>query len=629
MTSFCFSPASAAARPSETGPQSRVQVPAPVNASTLVASLGSFLRRVPRLLAAAFTSAVRPILRYIGTPTPPAMLARSSSSRQPQTGATRPSITVSSSLGKSSSGGFCSLFTEPVVHVTTPPPRGPPHGWTLSMSHYLGPESRISPSSVGSPLVRSPSPSVGSAFTAPVGPVCTPPGRSPHGFTLSMSHYLGPESRVGPLPLEGSSPSVGTVVTEPVGPVCTPPRLSPRAFTLSMSHYFESVPRASPSSSVRSASSGSPGSGSVSVSNLEDPFVDDAADPALASPTRPLVSPIRPPPDFEQLMAFADRQINLARAYTAKRRPAPVAVPAPRTPEPRTPEQRILRTPEPWTLSPMTSSPSVDAPIEESGSLFRDPVDPPCTPPPRTPPPREMDTLDRSVERQRLRARELSAEAKAKFAQIRALLSDWPAPQRRYAPSHDYSTDSPTPHTISNWDSTLEEDRVSEYSWTKGAFPVASPELPGALAEWDSPAASPVYSGSPVASSSGSVGSSGSAGSSGSSGSSGSHGSSGSTGSSGSGGSSGYCASPGSTGSFGTSSFFGSPGSSGSDEESGSISSLLELYGPRSPVPAPVPVPVPTPEPEFDLVTSTITTQPKGMKAVTLKITRRVPRVRS
>lgn len=518
------------------------------------------------------------------------------------------------------------------MHVTTPPPRGPPHGWTLSMSHYLGPESRISPSSVGSPLVRSPSPSVGSAFTAPVGPVCTPPGRSPHGFTLSMSHYLGPESRVGSLPLEGSpslvrssSPSVGSVVTAPVGPVCTPPRLSPRGFTLSMSHYFESVPRVSPSSSVRSASSGSPGSGSVSVSNLEDPFVDDTADPALASPIPPMVSPIRPPPDFEQLMAFADRQINLARAYTAKHRPALVAVPASRTPEPRTPEPR---TPEPWTASPMTSSPSVIAPVEESGSLFRDPVDPPCTPPPRTPPPREMDTLDRSVERQRLRARELSAEAKAKFAQIRSLLADWPAPQRRYAPSYDYSTDSPTPHTISNWDSTLEEDRVSEYSWTKGAFPVASPELPGALAEWDSPAASPVYSASPVASSSGSVGSSGSRGSSGSSSSSGSHDISGSTGSSGSGGSSGYFASPGSTESFGTSSFLGSPGSSGSAEEYGSISSLLELYGPRSPVPAPVPVPVPAPEPEFDLVTSTITTQPKGMKAVTLKITRGVPRVR-
>ncbi|KAL2879156.1 hypothetical protein SGCOL_005579 [Colletotrichum sp. CLE4] len=496
MSSLCFSPASAAARPSETGPQSRVQVPAPVNASTLVASLSSFLRRVPSLLAAAVTSAVCPIL-------------------------------------------------------------------------------------------------------------------------------------VSPLPLDGSlsldrssSPSVGSVVTAPVGPVCTPPRLSPRAFTLSMSHYFESVPRVSPSSSVRSASSGSPGR-SVSVSNLEDPFVD-ASSPAVDSLIHPLVSPV-PRPNFEQLMALADWQIEKARAYTAtytaKRQAASVAANTPRTPEPRTPELRILKPEnlEPPTLSPMTCSPSADASPEEHGSLFRNPVEPPCTPPPCTPPPREMDTLDRSVERQRIRARELSAEAKVKFAQLRSLLADWPAPKRRYAPSYDYSTESPTPHTISNWDSTLEEDRISEYSWTKGAFPVASPQPLGALAEWDSPAVSPGYSRSPVASSSGSVGSSGSPGSSGSSG---THGS---TGSSGSGGSSGYCASPGSTGSFGTSSFFGSPGCPGPPEESGSISSLLELYGPRSPAPVPVPVPVPAPELEFDLVTTKI----KGAKGITLRITRRVPRVRS
>ncbi|KXH59724.1 hypothetical protein CSAL01_02430 [Colletotrichum salicis] len=607
MSSLCFSLASAAARPSETGPQSRVQVPAPVNASTLVASLGSFLRRVPRLLAAAVTSAVCPILQVIS----------------------------SSFLHLEPHWAFCLHL----VSSSTP-------DWSYSaLDHGVvlsWPESRISPSSVGSPLVRTPSPSVASAVSASVGRVCTPPGRSPHGFTLTMSHYLGPESRVSPQPLVGSPsldrsslPPVGSVVTAPVGPVCTPPCLSPRAFTLSMSNYFESVPRISPSSSVLSASSCSPGSGSVSVSNLEDPFVNVSA-PALDSPISPLVSPV-PRPNFEQLMALADWQIEKARAYTAtytaKRQAASVAVPAPRipeprTPEPRTPESRILKPEnlEPPTLSPMTCSPCADASPKESGSLFRDPVGPPCTPPPCTPPPpREMDTLDRSVERQRIRARELSAEAKAKFAQLRSLLADWPAPKRRYAPSYDYSTDSPTPHTISNWDSTLEEDRISEYSWTKDAFPVASPQPPGALAEWGSPAASPGYSGSPVASSSGSVGSSGSPGSSGSSGSSGTHGSSGSTGSSGSGGSSGTCASPGSTGSFGASSFFGSPECPGSPEQSGSISSLLEIYGPRSPAPVPVPVPVPAPEPEFDLVTTEI----KGAKGITLRITRRVPRVRS
>ncbi|KAK2048099.1 hypothetical protein LZ31DRAFT_628762 [Colletotrichum somersetense] len=62
--------------------------------------------------------------------------------------------------------------------------------------------------------------------------------------------------------------------------------------------------------------------------------------------------------------------------------------------------------------------------------------------------------------------------------------------------SDDYSTDSPTPHTISNWDSTLVEDRLSSYSFTR--MPTPSAHIPAALAEWDTsspstPAAS-VYS---------------------------------------------------------------------------------------------------------------------------------------
>ncbi|KAK2030427.1 hypothetical protein LX32DRAFT_727280 [Colletotrichum zoysiae] len=94
-----------------------------------------------------------------------------------------------------------------------------------------------------------------------------------------------------------------------------------------------------------------------------------------------------------------------------------------------------------------------------------------------------MDTIDRSVERMRLRAIELDRDCDLKLAQLKALVASGIPTKPSVNKSYDYSTDSPTPHTISNWDSTLEEDRLSSYSFTR--MPTPSAHIPAALAEWD------------------------------------------------------------------------------------------------------------------------------------------------
>ncbi|KAK2058224.1 hypothetical protein LY76DRAFT_646368 [Colletotrichum caudatum] len=94
-----------------------------------------------------------------------------------------------------------------------------------------------------------------------------------------------------------------------------------------------------------------------------------------------------------------------------------------------------------------------------------------------------MDTIDRSVERMRLRASELDRDCDLKLAQLKALVASGILTKPSVDKSYDYSTDSPTPHTISNWDSTLEEDRLSSYSFTR--MPTPSAHIPAALAEWD------------------------------------------------------------------------------------------------------------------------------------------------
>ncbi|GKT44060.1 uncharacterized protein ColSpa_04241 [Colletotrichum spaethianum] len=110
-----------------------------------------------------------------------------------------------------------------------------------------------------------------------------------------------------------------------------------------------------------------------------------------------------------------------------------------------------------------------------------------------------MDTIDRSVERMRLRAIDLDRDCALKLAQLKALVASGPATKPSADKSYDYSTDSPTPHTISNWDSTLEEDRLSSYSFTH--VPTPSALVPAALAEWDtSSSSSPVSSVAPVSS---------------------------------------------------------------------------------------------------------------------------------
>ncbi|KAK6210981.1 hypothetical protein QIS74_10245 [Colletotrichum tabaci] len=107
--------------------------------------------------------------------------------------------------------------------------------------------------------------------------------------------------------------------------------------------------------------------------------------------------------------------------------------------------------------------------------------------------------MDRSVERMRLRAIELDRETALKLAQLKALVASGPLTKPSADKSYDYSTDSPTPHTISNWDSTLEEDRISSYSFTHMPTPTA--QVPAALAEWDtSPSTSSAVSASPVVS---------------------------------------------------------------------------------------------------------------------------------
>ncbi|KAK1983400.1 hypothetical protein LZ30DRAFT_780582 [Colletotrichum cereale] len=108
-----------------------------------------------------------------------------------------------------------------------------------------------------------------------------------------------------------------------------------------------------------------------------------------------------------------------------------------------------------------------------------------------------MDTIDRSVERMRLRAIELDRDCDFKLAQLKALVASGLATKPSANKSYDYSTDSPTPHTISNWDSTLEEDRLSSYSFTR--MPTPSAHIPAALAEWDTASSStPVRSVSSV-----------------------------------------------------------------------------------------------------------------------------------
>ncbi|KAJ0159757.1 hypothetical protein CTA2_9168 [Colletotrichum tanaceti] len=99
----------------------------------------------------------------------------------------------------------------------------------------------------------------------------------------------------------------------------------------------------------------------------------------------------------------------------------------------------------------------------------------------------------------RLRAIELDRETALKLAQLKALVASGPLTKPSADKSYDYSTDSPTPHTISNWDSTLEEDRISSYSFTHMPTPTA--QVPAALAEWDTlSSTSSAVSASPVAS---------------------------------------------------------------------------------------------------------------------------------
>ncbi|GKT94096.1 hypothetical protein Ct61P_11946 [Colletotrichum tofieldiae] len=85
-----------------------------------------------------------------------------------------------------------------------------------------------------------------------------------------------------------------------------------------------------------------------------------------------------------------------------------------------------------------------------------------------------MDTIDRSVERMRLRAIELDRDCALKLAQLKALVASGPAAKPSADKSYDYSTDSPTPHTISNWDSSLEEDRLDSCSFA----PMPAPSSP-------------------------------------------------------------------------------------------------------------------------------------------------------
>ncbi|GJC81230.1 hypothetical protein ColLi_04068 [Colletotrichum liriopes] len=85
-----------------------------------------------------------------------------------------------------------------------------------------------------------------------------------------------------------------------------------------------------------------------------------------------------------------------------------------------------------------------------------------------------MDTIDRSVERMRLRAIELDRDCALKLAQLKALVASGPAAKPSADKSYDYSTDSPTPHTISNWDSSLEEDRLDSCSFA----PMSAPSSP-------------------------------------------------------------------------------------------------------------------------------------------------------
>ncbi|WDK22402.1 hypothetical protein CGRA01v4_13692 [Colletotrichum graminicola] len=358
MMSSHFSPASDPARPSETGPDSRVKVPVNTS-STFVASLGS----LALLFVALAASYLRPLLApfwerisgFLFAPAPPAMPVVSSSPRQHQTRASRPSITAPSSpsLGKSSQD-FCARFTAPVP------------------------------------------------------------------------------------------------------PFCTPPRLSPRAFTLSMSHYMGSLPRRSPSLSCSSAPS-------PSVSVMSSHCLDD-----------PFVSPPSPVPDFDQLMAFADKQINKAREARLR--------------QPRS----FSSCSSAFSVSGSVASPSLSVSPPVSSSAHVCPSSPvvcvssDCSlisAPSCTPPPREMDTIDRSVERMRLRAIELDRDGDLKLAQLKALVASGIPMKPSADKSYDYSTDSPTPHTISNWDSTLEEDRLSSYSFTH--MPTPSARIPAALAEWD------------------------------------------------------------------------------------------------------------------------------------------------
>ncbi|KDN65919.1 hypothetical protein CSUB01_02611 [Colletotrichum sublineola] len=375
MMSSHFSPASDPARPSETGPDSRVKVPVNTS-STFVASLGS----LALLFVASASSYLRPLLAplwewisgFLFAPAPPAMLVVSSSPRQDPTRASRPSITApsSSSLGKSSEG-FCARFTAPVP------------------------------------------------------------------------------------------------------PVCTPPRLSPRAFTLSMSHYMGSLPRRSPSLSCSSA----PSVSAVSSPCLDDPFVDSVSPPSSV-------------PDFDQLMAFADRQISKARE--ARLRP-PRSFPS--CSSSGFSVSASLASPSLPVSAPVSSPAASHSPVSSSAHVFPSPpvacVSSDCSllsAPSCTPPPREMDTIDRSVERMRLRAIELDRDCDLKLAQLKALVASgiWTKPSADK--SYDYSTDSPTPHTISNWDSTLEEDRFSSYSFTH--MPTPSARIPAALAEWDTSSSS-------------------------------------------------------------------------------------------------------------------------------------------
>ncbi|KAK1579858.1 uncharacterized protein LY79DRAFT_661558 [Colletotrichum navitas] len=366
MMSSHFSPVSDPARPSETGPDSRVKVPVNTS-STFVASLGS----LALLFVALAASYLRPLLApfrerisgFLFAPAPPAMPVVSSSPRQQQNRASRPSITAPSSpsLGKSSQD-FCARFTAPVP------------------------------------------------------------------------------------------------------PFCTPPRLSPRAFTLSMSHYMGSLPRRSPSLSCSSAPS--PSVSVVSSHCLHDPFVDSASPPS-------------PVPNFDQLMAFADKQIDKAREARLR--------------QPRS----FSSCSSAFSVSGSLASPSLSVSAPVSSSAHVSPSSPvvcvssDCSlisVPSCTPSPREMDTIDRSVERMRLRAIELDRDCDLKLAQLKALVASGIPTKPSADKSHDYSTDSPTPHTISNWDSTLEEDRLSSYSFTH--MPTPSARIPAALAEWDTSSAS-------------------------------------------------------------------------------------------------------------------------------------------